>query len=457
MHPSSSPTIRGAIAALMSAALEDLAQRDEAPRIGPMLDAHRWWRQSQQSFVALRRDAWHMPDRVSRVGWLDSFPEMTDVRKLIDADPVIGARVDTRVGTEFSMSAVRRLDWLLVEHLLEPMVVTTRSYQFDEAVFDVHHDRLEAGLLADHVRLVEFLPLNGFISSFEEVELSDSVVLRPMTDRQISAAIRVLAVPAELGGGPNNIEVSWLNQWALMTEHSYPACSGKQGVPEHPIAPPFPSLEDTAYRLVTALRIVCGGSVITTRPIRAQHDDDFPLDIGEIAALPTIATTDLDRPSKLLSREDADALRDVHGLLDSATVRDDRARQTALRRLTFAGLRGLPTDRLIDLIVCAEALFIKRENRTGNKRKLVAEGAENLLSGDLVLGASPGAVKKFMEDAYTLRNAEVHGDDPTSEILALLNRTSTDKLDDVVDDLERVMRRAIYRDLADVGAARRPQ
>jgi hypothetical protein len=96
----------------------------------------------------------------------------------IDADPVLGTRLDTMVGTEFSLQQ-RRLDWLLVEHLLEPMIVTSRAYEFDDAVFELHYNRLEAGLLADTVRFVEFVPLTGFTSSMAEIALLDGVVLRP--------------------------------------------------------------------------------------------------------------------------------------------------------------------------------------------------------------------------------------------------------------------------------------
>lgn len=318
--------------------------------------------------MALRPNAWHLPDRVPMVGWLDTFPEMSSVRSAVNADPIMSVRMDTAVGTEFSLQD-RRLNWLLVEHLLEPMVVTVHAYRYDEAVFDAQYGRLEAGLLADEVRLVEFLPLNGFISSFEEVELSDDLVLRPMPDWQMSAAIRVLAVPAEFGGGPNSVDVSRLNQWALTAERSYPVCSDKQGMPERPIAPPFPSLEDAASRLVRALRIVCGGSAVTTRSIRAQHDDDFAPTIGEIAALPAIVTADLDRPTKLMSSEEINAIREIHRLLDTPAVRDDRALQTALRQLVFAGSRSLPSDRLIDLIICAEALFLKRDDFSGGNKR----------------------------------------------------------------------------------------
>jgi len=102
-----SPTrdkIRNAVAALLVAALRDLAERDNAPQVGTMADLRNWWRYGQESFVALRPNAWHMPERVTVVGWLNTFAEMAAVREAIDADPVLGTRLDTMVGTEFSLN-----------------------------------------------------------------------------------------------------------------------------------------------------------------------------------------------------------------------------------------------------------------------------------------------------------------------------------------------------------------
>src|SRR5262245_56800997 len=114
-----------AVAALTAAALRDLAGRDGAPKLGAMSDLRNWWRYGQEAFVALRPVAWHMPKRVTMLNWLDTFAEMTAVREAIDSDPVWRTRVDTLVGTGFSMQQ-RRLDWLLVEYLLEPMIISNR-------------------------------------------------------------------------------------------------------------------------------------------------------------------------------------------------------------------------------------------------------------------------------------------------------------------------------------------
>lgn len=191
--------------------------------------------------------------------------------------------------------------------------------------------------------------------------------------------------------------------------------------------------------------------MITTRPVRAQHDDDLPVDLGEIAALPAIGTADLNPPTQLLSSEEIDTLQEVYRFLGDPAVLANRALQTALRRLVFSGSRSLPEDRLVDLMISAEALFIKRagiESRN-NKRNPIADGARTLLGDDRVLDTNPNAIRKFMLNAYKLRNAEIHGDDPTLERLTRLDGSQTNTLRDVVEDVERVMRRAMHLVLAE--------
>ena len=435
---------------MIMAAMGDLAERDGAPKVDKMPDLRNWWRYGQESFVALRPDAWYMPERVTMVNWLDTFAEMVAVREAIDVDPILSTRVDTMVGTEFSLQQ-RRLDWLLVEHLLEPMIVTTRTYEFDEAVFDEHYSRLEAGLLTDIVRLVEFIPLNGFVSSMAEIALPDGVVLLPMTDRQMSRAIQVLAVPAEFSGGPNSVQVSRFHQWAVTKEQSYPVRSYKLGMPEHPQAPSFPSLEEPVQRLVTALRVVCGGSVVATRPIHMQHDDDFPRDVEGSAALPAVGLADVNRPTLLLTEDHVSTVRSVYEMLAAPAVAQDRSLQVALRRFVFAGSKALPEDRLIDLSICSEALFIHRnKTKTMQKANTVAVSGGQLLADDPVLGAERENVERFLKEAYFLRNAEIHGDHLVPKAMTLLSGEKTNDLVRFVADLARLLGRAIQLVLAEL-------
>ncbi len=443
------PLVREAVASLFKTVLGDLAERDGAPEVDEMPDLRDWWRYGQESFIALRPAAWYMPTRVTRVNWLDSFAEMVTVREAIAADPILTARVDTMVGTEFSLRQ-RRLDWLLVKHLLEPMLVTTRTYEFDEAVFDLRYNQLEAGLLADAVRIVEFIPLNGFMASMDGISLPDGVVLRPMTDRQINRAIQVLAVPAEFSSSPSNVQVSRFHQWAVTREQNYPVCSYEEGMPEHPQAPTFPSLEGPVQRLVTALRVVCGGSVVATRSIHTQHDEDFPCDIEGGAILSPVGLADVNRPTLVLTNECAEAVRRVYKMLAIPGVEHDRSLQVALRRFVLAGSKSLPEDRLIDLNTCSEALFIKR-NKMNKERKgpVAAVEAGKWLADDPVLQVNRKRIERLFKEAYRIRNAELHGDHPVQRTMTLLDGTKTDDLGRFVEDLTLLLGRAIQLVLAD--------
>lgn len=60
-----------------------------------------------------------------------------------------------------------------------------------------------------------------------------------------------------------------------MTARAYPVADG--GPIAAPQPPAFPTLYEPANSLITALRIVCGGSVVATRSMFAQADDEFPI------------------------------------------------------------------------------------------------------------------------------------------------------------------------------------
>ncbi|MFG1834132.1 hypothetical protein [Micromonospora chersina] len=430
----------------MTAVLDDLAAVEASPAFVTVPDFGEWHRQGQESFVALRRGVWQMPERVSYYRFLEAFNEMAGVRAVVAGDEVLRERVDCSVGVEFALTP-RQLGWTLVQHVLEPLVQVVRSYRFDQDAFDAAYSRLEEGLLATHARLVEAVPLNAFAatSGIDEIVLPGGLVLHAMSDRQISAAIGYLAVPVAFAGGPNSVTVSRFHQWALTRCTAYPVYSSNE-MPAQPTAPVFPSLVEPASHLVTALRLVCGGSATATRAMRLQPDDDFPLVPGATASLSALPAMDGQRPT-ILAHWQIDAVREVYGLLTCPEVRENRGLQTALRRLVQAGADEVPTDRLIDLMVCAEVLFIKLPGlrQDHHKQDKIVRGALELLANDPVLQAPAERLDALLRLAYRIRNDEVHGDDPSRRELRLLNGQPTTNLSAVVDDIERVTRRALIR------------
>jgi hypothetical protein len=177
-----------------------------------------------------------------------------------------------------------------------------------------------------------------------------------------------------------------------------------------PDAEPFPTLAEPASRLITALRIVCAGSAITIRPMYAQADDEFPIVVGARAMLASFGAADITRPTRLMP-DDADIVRAVYLALTLPEVQQGRSMQVAIRRLVIAGTRNDDSDRLIDLSIAAEALFIKRAKLAGTtKGNKIAVGAAQLLGNDPQLATRPTQISDFMAMMYRARNSEIHGD-----------------------------------------------
>ncbi|MBT8226419.1 MAG: hypothetical protein HKP61_07520 [Dactylosporangium sp.] len=442
-----------AVEPLVRAVLDGLAGDEGSPRVGRLPDNQHWWRYGQESFVGLRPRAWLMPPYVPIVGWLDSFPEMKAVRAAYAADPVRGPRVDALLGTIASRAA-RNFDWLFIQHVIEPMVLATGGYEFRDDVFQRVYAQFEMGFGATTITMVEFLPLNGFEPALPRLELPDGLVLQPMSDGQMDHAISALAVPRLTASGVNGAQISRHDQWALTRSRVLEVVAGHVDVVP-PNAEPFPTLLEPASSLITALRIVCGGSAITTYPMYAQADDEFPIVCGAGAVLTTFGAADNTRPTRLMPK-DADAVRVVYLALRLPNVQRDRALQVAIRRLVIAGTRNDDGDRLIDLSIAAEALFIQRTNLPrGTKGDKIAAGAAQLLGNDPQLAAGPTEISDFMAEIYRARNAEIHGDGQPYRGLRRLSGAPIESLALAVADAELVMRRAVYLVLQDhVKAAR---
>ncbi len=165
---------RVAVAALVRAVFARFAADEGQPRFGLRHDPWRWWRHAQEDFILLQRNAWVMPADLSIIRWLDGFPEMATVRDACAADPVLGSRVDTMMGTEFSRTGTN-FYWILAKHVIEPVVSATRSYEFDETRFDEVYRRFEEKFRAEHLHMIELCPLNGFTSTEDPFLLPDGL------------------------------------------------------------------------------------------------------------------------------------------------------------------------------------------------------------------------------------------------------------------------------------------
>ncbi|MBA5221249.1 hypothetical protein [Streptomyces griseoaurantiacus] len=429
---------------LVMAVLSELAETVSVPQFGLQRDYHSWRRCQQETFLVEEHEQWQWPIEFSSREWWYSFPAYKALRDVIRDHEVLRSRVDTLVGYPSSL-LLRRLQDVVVRYLLTPVVEKVRTYRFDGAAFEAAYATVEAGLFAKTVRLVEYVPLLGFDMSQDVsgAPLRDALTIRPMTDVEVSEALRVMGLPIAQLSSTNSLSLSRLHQNALVLERDLPVHSGYNQHPEAGDPSPFHAAVD---RMLIALRIVCGGSVTYGRPMCMQSREDFDAQPHASSRLTEVHHPVEDRPTLLVDAVTLGSLCEVYDLLGKPSVQSKKFLLNALRRLTMAGGRALPEDRLIDLCITAESLFIQHPGlpRRRDKREHLVAGAKALLSGDSYLGAQDQHVEQLIKDVYRRRNAEMHGDVGQAGPFRLLDGAATTDLHALVDDFERLLRRAAH-------------
>lgn len=439
--PAAHQPLRCAAANLVTAILAGLAEKGADPRFVLQRDYRSWKRSQQEVFLGHEHELWQHPVEFSSTDWWCSLPEYRALRAVIADHEVLHTRLDTLVG--FPSSLVRRqLNTVVIQYLLTPVVEATRAYRFDRDAFEAAYASFETGLLAGTVRLVEYVPLLGFNMSpaLAGTSLPGGLTIRPMSDVELSEAVRVMGIPIGQFTSTNSFNLSRFHQNALVLERSFPVHTGSDQHPDAAMPSPF---DDAARRMITALRVVCGGSVTYGRPMRLQNQDDFDAQRYASAILTEVHHPAEDRPTLLVDRAKVEELHEVYALLGDPRILGMRFLQNALRRLVMAGSRVLPEDRLIDLCITAESLFVHHSGlpRTQNKREHLAAGAKALLTSDPELDTEDRHIEQLIRDAYRRRNTEMHGDIAETELLCLLDGSTTHDLRALVGDLERLLRR----------------
>lgn len=447
------PRLRDALAALVHDALGAIARTEPGPRFVPVPDQNGWRRHGQDTLTISYRKVWDHPYALSDLRWWHRLPTMAAVDALLD-EHQLRARVDTPVGFPFG-TGYRGLGTLLTVYLLTPQVQASDSYDFDPVLFEACYARVEDGLLQETVHLVDLVPLLGFDCALPEVEVPGGMVIRQMTAAELSAAVQVLGVPVD-SLSPTSVRVLREYQYALVKVYDFPIQIGHRDAAQGQLSPPAPLIEQ-ARLLVTALRLVCGGSVTLGRPVRMQGSEDFDPTMGSSAERIGVELPDPARRTSVYEPVQVELIANIHRLLALPAVAEDRALQLALRRIVTAGSRALPVDRLIDLLIAAEALFLQRAGiRSRDKAAPIAAAATSLLAEDPVVGAAPALLEQLFRDVYRRRNYEMHADTRQEPELHLLSGATAPTLAAVIADLEIVMRRAVLaqmlRSLSSTGA-----
>jgi hypothetical protein len=116
----------------------------------------------------------------------------------------------------------------------------------------------------------------------------------------------------------------------------------------------------------------------------------------------------------------------------------------AVRRLSYAAERHRPDDRLVDLVIAAESLFLGGSDDPSERQELRYRYALRAAHYIEVPGRSRRAVYTFMRNTYDVRSAIVHGGQPRPGLLRDFDGSAL-SVTEFADATENLIRLALHK------------
>jgi hypothetical protein len=368
-------------ATVIISALEGKGQSLPPPRSW----VHGWAHVEGDDYVFsewLTESMWHFQEALDEH---QGGPEHQECVAALHDHPVIKDRLGKPVGT--ALGATVLAPELVPGRLFSMM---DRPEDFDEAFV-----RLYGWLLRERDAYVLVAPLPRLALEEGPVELEPSIELAVMTSNEMVAAL----THGLIQGVGRSERISVSPDAALHVREAFPIRVGVQleaaREDTEEIYERWNALIDDA---LLALQLYKPGPMPTLGAIYLSPD--------------TESTYPLRQPSPRRQRrrdfelraDDAPPLQALWDSLQSSGTRNRTQLQTALRRFGFAAERSRPEDRIIDLMIAAEALFLPDE-QTESAHKLALRGAAFLADS----GNDPHEVFRHLKRAYGARSKLAHG------------------------------------------------
>ncbi|MFH2211585.1 MAG: hypothetical protein ABIJ01_08110 [Pseudomonadota bacterium] len=403
----------------------------------PVYSQLAWQKEEQANGFARRQvnkpEYWLLIHRA--ITQIKALPTYDLVAEAVRADDVWSKHIDTLVGSASGRSRIE-LDSLLngiaLQSAREP-----NGFALSDEFFNNKVERIEDFFCSEIVKFSRTTPLYG-ISSIERFSITESISIEPLNDVDILELLEAGVISSQFGGMGGDF-VHNIPRVALVSRYSLPKIIGEaNGVDD--IAN-LNSVTELGIRLsadeAMVLEMLTLLLDVAITPIGSVTKSLDAMDgmrqiqkngIGGAWALPT----------KDLTQEVKEKINALWPLVSGSAKIAKNFLGIAIRRYALAMSRPSLDDKLIDLMISAEAIFL-RVDQNELTYKLAHRAA-------LLLGTNSSQQKeifKFINDAYSMRSKVVHGAKSYTK-----EPRDIEKLSITISRLSELLRESILKMLA---------
>lgn len=358
-----------------------------------------WIRQSSNAFTMRESEVtyWAICLTLCR-NKLMALPEYGRLVAALQSDATIAPMLGTTVGSGWSSIGITADS--IVHHLAHQFVRKCGSLRFDEALFGQVFRELDTDLHRSEFDYVLVTPLFGLKAESLPMRLAPTIEIDQLTDPEIVRCLHMGLSPtmvlgmAVVGSGIGvRIPLRAQRQIGEIPKDELDRRIKTIG-----------QLLEQVEDVIHALRLFKDGDL--PHPVAVMFSEQWPCQ-G--------ATQRLGAPGGSLCNYElkADEAVEFQRFWADLQKCSERSVEAAIRRFGYAGERHRPEDKLVDLLIAAESLFLTDTNlevsyRLSVRFALFVEGSDY----------SRRELFDHMKKAYDVRSIIVHGREPKKEIVS---------------------------------------
>jgi len=363
--------------------------------------------------------------------------EHIDLINILESDETISNQIDTLVGTcmgSHRLEANNIASWPVYEFLSDQGIIP-----FSISIFNRIYSKIENALYSDEIEYENLTPLCGFNSHLPDISLDENISIVKLSEEEI---IEILRLGINLGTSMGNTDFVYeVHQYALKIKYNLKKIVGDRDRDTDEI-------EDNAYfngthekSIIDALRIYKEGKLYPITTIRRSKNI---LSIGTSFSFETPVKHFMTNKF-VLTKEESDEFKEFWDARKRTKLPDKNFLSVGIRRFSQSNERNNIEDRIIDLMIAAESVFLSSGGSfQGELKYRLSHRAAMFIEED---AEKQRYVFDFMQKAYDVRSAIVHGSTPK---LPKKKDETEYTLEEFCDDIEKYLRISIKKTMTQV-------
>ncbi len=401
------------------------------------------WQKNDNNFIRrnVKQTVWDFVLHEA-MGLISNTKEFKTLLNVIKFDQVISTQINTLVGTCIGRSTFRIEN--VIPKLTKLFLSDEGIIEFDDSLFTTEYLNIENSLYTKCIKLERITPLCGFYSDTSEILLDDNISIVELSDREIIEALK-LGIRIGLSIGDTDLIFN-IQKFAIKFSCELQKVTGETVKvdkidDQHPFVKGI--VEDN---ILSSLRIFKAGKVY---PLTTITKSESIFHQGTSYTISKSVKPSSFRTYQLLRNEIEDFVS-LWNLISKISLPDKHFLSVAMRRFSQANERERIEDKIIDLAICAEALFLgSGSSSDGELSYRLSHRAAMFIEEK---AEKQKVIFKFMKDAYDVRSRIVHGDALKLPKKEDGSECSLPEFSDVLEDYLRLSIKKMLNLLADTSS-----